>query len=83
MKKYVKIESEEQLNEGWSDPEIPNMSFSFEGSIQHKGQLYGTYTPMILPSDWTITYHHAIMGNITKTIPAGTYGIHPNTVELD
>jgi len=83
MKQYIEIINQEDLEQNWTDPLVPHMSWNFEQTKLEEcftdidGKLYASYELFTLDKETTF---NTINGSYT--IPAGTYGYYPNIPSL-
>lgn len=89
MARYsIVVSSEEEYLEPWADSAVPNMSFWYEEETWDEceeapgGGRLAHYESMEIPSEETYTYADPSGKDITITVPAGEYGIRPNSSRI-
>lgn len=79
--RYAHIRHKEDLQQSWTAPELPHMSFSFDQEeiqdcIFQDGKYYASYRVQVIEEPRDIEYHDISTGKMTKiTVPPGTYGL--------
>ena len=79
--RYAEITTPEQLQQSWTDPAVPFISFCFreaemESLTASNGKLYASYEPIVLEAEQTFTYMDPSSGEMVDVvILGGVYGI--------
>lgn len=84
MKRTVTISSQSDLEQTWTDPNCPNMSWGFletdlENCKQPDGTYEATYVSLEIPTGETRSFTYLTSsGETTYTLEAGEYGVKPD-----
>lgn len=89
MARYsIVVFSEEEYLEPWADLAVPNMSFWYEQETWDDCEVVSTggrlaqYESMEVTSEEKYTYAGGGGQDTTVTIPAGEYGVRPNSSRI-
>ena len=83
-RKSAVIQTQEELEGLWLDPNCPNMAWGFietsmHDCMQEDGTYVATYDTMVIPEGETVSFTYlSDSGEVTYTLEAGEYGIRPS-----
>jgi len=84
MKRTVTISTQSDLEQTWTDPSCPNMTWrfteeEFDDCLQDDGTYVATYETLEIPAGETMSFTCLTdSGETTYTIQAGEYGVKPD-----
>ena len=84
MKRTVTISTQSDLEQTWTDPSCPNMTWrfteeAFDDCLQDDGTYVATYETLEIPAGETMSFTCLTdSGETTYTIQAGEYGVKPD-----
>ena len=89
MARYsIVVSSEEEYQDSWVDPGVPNMAFWYEEETweecpeQEGGGRLAHYETLELATEDTYTYIAPDGRNTEVTVLAGEYGVRPNSSRI-